>query len=62
MKQLTLQLDVPEPLLREAHRRCRVTTPFEEAMKWGHFRISLRRIAMQIAARRSSKKKTTATH
>lgn len=62
MKQLTLPLDVPENLLREAHKRCRVSTQFEEAMKLEHFRIALKRVAMQIAARRISKKQQPAAH
>lgn len=61
-KQLALPLDIPEDLLRKAHKQCRCKTEFEEAMKLEHFRISLRRVAMLIAARSSGKKKQPATH
>jgi len=61
-KQLTLPLDIPEDLMRKAHKQCRCKKEFEEAMKLNHFRISLRRVAMLIAARSSSKKQHPATH
>ena len=60
MKQLTLPLDVPEHLLREAHKRCRVSTEFEVAIELNHFRISLKRVAMLMMER--SSKKNRATH
>ena len=55
-QQLALPIEPPETLLREAHKRSRLSIEFEEAMRLTHFRIALKRMAM-ILANQGRKKK-----
>lgn len=48
---------VPEPLLRDAYRRCRLPMPFEQAMEVDAIRLCLRRVALIAAARKHRRKR-----
>ena len=54
VRQLALPLgsvEPPEHLLRAAWERSRLQQSFEEVMRWQHFRIGLKHMAMSMAVK-----------
>lgn len=47
------EVPVSESRLRLAFAQCRARVSFEEAMKWNHFRIALRHLALPSGRRRT---------